>query len=129
MTHQNAYLGRGPLNVDLSRVPADVRDAIDRPVPWRPGEVNTRLTQFRARAGTLVGQRLFASMEKTTLDGAEQRMVTIRVNDQRGREAVAQLEITPEDLPAFLSSLVVIYKAQGGQLRPLLDAYQGQSKT
>jgi hypothetical protein len=129
MTHPNAYRARGPINVDVSRLPHDIRDALDAPVNWRPGEVSARLTRWGNREGTVVAQRLFASMEKTPLDGVDQKMVTLRVNDQHGRQAVAQLEITPEDLPAFLSSLIVIYKAQGGQLRPLLDAYQGTSKT
>lgn len=125
--HPNTYRARGPIAANLSNMPADVRDAIDRPVAWRPGEVGCRVTTHRAKPGTVVGQRLFTSVEKTVIDGRDQPMVTLRVNDQHGREPVAQLEISPDAFPTFLARLIEIYRAQGGQLRPLLDAYQGNT--
>jgi hypothetical protein len=129
MSHENAYRPRAPIHVDLSRAPQHLRDAVDASVEWRPGEVVCRFTNKTNRQGTQAGCRVFTALDKTVLDGVAREMVEIRVNDMRGREPVAQLQISPDDLEPFIARLIEIYRVRGGRLRPLLDAYQGKSNT
>lgn len=129
MSEQNVYRPRAPVHTDLSRAPQALRDAVDAAVAWRPGEVSCRFTAMTNRRGTQAGCRVFTTLEKSVLDGAVTEMVEIRVNDMHGREPVAQLQISPDDLEKVLTRLIEIHKVRGGQLRPLLDAYQGKSST
>lgn len=129
MSHPNGY--RRPVppppNVDLSHVPQEIRDAVNAPVPWRPGEATGILSSKPGfRAGTQTALRVYASIEKTTVDGSTKEMVEIRVNDTQGRNALVQLQMVPDDFEAFLGRLVELYKARGGRLRPLLNAYEGK---
>ena len=121
--HPNAFRPQGPTKVDLSRLPAHLREAIDRPVEMRPGEIRCSATVHAVRALCQPAARVYAQVETS-----EEKMVGVKVLDTRGVDVIAQLEISPQAQETLLSRFVEIYKALGGTKDALLDMYEGIPK-
>lgn len=102
--HNNAYRPLKPANTaDISRAPAHVQQAFDKPVPPRDGEVSAMTVVRHKNVNfTIPNTRLHPDIE--VIDGTP-RGVSLRVTEYRGIEMIAQLEISFSELPTLIARL------------------------
>ncbi len=119
--HPNAFRPQGPIAHDLSKATESAKRAFDQPVEWRPGEV-TCLATTKLRPQTTPGARLWTEIVPASdTIGQKSEMVSMRVLDYKGIDVIAQLDLTPEDVPTLIKRLLHIYKTQGGDPVTLLQ--------
>lgn len=111
MSHQNAYRPLKPQNTaDLSRAPAHVQQAFDKPVAAREGEVSALLVIRHKNVNyTIPNNRLHADFEYVP-NTMNPRAVSLRITERLGIEMLAQLEVDLSDLPTLIARLTDLQK-------------------
>jgi predicted Fe-Mo cluster-binding NifX family protein len=118
--HPNAFRPQGPTNVDVTRLPPHLRQALDRPVALREGEIMSTIVVPNARTVCTSAGRVYAEVESP-----ETKMVGVKMLDTKGVDVIAQLQFSNEAHATLLSRFIEIYKTLGGTKEALLEMYEG----
>ena len=119
--HSNSYNKRGPVRVDVARLPDHIKAATTAPIPMRPGEIHCISAITSNKAGTRPLSRAYSVVTQTP---GRPPMVTVQISESTGHATLANLQIGMEELEPLLVRLITIYKRAGGKLAPLLAAYE-----
>lgn len=106
----------GP-QVDVSRLPKDLREARADTVPHRPGEVRARIHMTLQRSLAYPNGRLWVAHEPAKIDHYgnvdQKEMVVMKCLDRRGVETLSQAQIEYKDLPVLIREFITLYRASG----------------
>lgn len=118
MSHSNSFKPQGP-GVDLSRLPAHIRQAFDKTVGHRPGEVAARILTYR-RMVNMPSGRLY--MERVVDVAEKTETVAMKLLDYKGVDTLAMIELQIDTLPVLIARLVDLHETSGGDRNLLLES-------
>lgn len=106
MTHPNSFRPMKPGNTaDISRAPAHIQQAFDKPVPRQEGEVSAIfMIRHKNVNYTQTNTRVRAEFEYVGTTSTP-RAVSLRVLDHRGIEFLSQIEMDFSELPTLIARL------------------------
>lgn len=91
--HPNSFIRRPVPTVDLSRLPAHIRTAVNTSVPFREGEVVGRVQTYR-RTVNIPGARIAAQrLPRSSARPDEVEKVIIKLLDYQGVDPLGQIEL------------------------------------
>ncbi len=120
--HPNAFRPQGPTRADVTRLPQHLREAIDRPVEMRKGEIICMVLTRKDKRLCDPAARFYVEIESP-----ETKMVGVKILDFKGVDVIAQLQISDEAQATLLSRFVEIYRTLGGSKEDLIAMYEGNT--